>query len=661
MMRVIALAVLAVCSAASHTLAAQATPAPLIGVASGDSVRLFILAPPVPFDGFVVYGGPVGSTLARLTPEPVRPIRDLSQAVATIGADRNEVLRALGDEDDFSMLRHLNRDALTANLLGFVYPGVATVLGRSWVDAGRAAGSEMSYRVEFVDFDGRETRRNASVRVRMANVLPGTPTTLRAERNDLAAHLTWSFPPHTGNASDLVIGYNVYRARGDSAARRITDRLVVRNEREAPVFDDANLVAGATYRYTVRAVDVLLREGAPSAAVSVIAADLSVPAAAASLAYVDGNNMVSLSWPMAPEPDAAGYHVERTLGLDKPYARITTRLVPVDAPAYVDTTVVGGTQYFFRVITVDSSGNSSVPSNPASTLPVDRTPPAPPTAVTAAVVAGSRRLQVQWAASPSSDVIGYYVYRGRQRGRLSRITDKPVSGLSFVDIGFDSVGLNPGGKYQLSVTAVDAAFNESPEVKATYQVPDDEAPQSPTGFQAANVRGRHVDLSWSASLSLDVAQFTVERSVDGAPFVALASIPVKAERALRDTAVRHGHAYNYRVVAVDSASNRSVPAVDSVWFARSTAPPAPRNASARAASAGVEISWERVVDGELKGYIVYRSEIPTGVFERLTAEPVIGLKWVDVGTNTTRYYMVRAVDISRNESAASPVVRAAPR
>jgi fibronectin type 3 domain-containing protein len=647
-------------SAASHSLAAQTAPATLIGVASGDSVHLFVLAPPVPFDGFVVYGGATGSTLTRLTTEPVRPIRDVSLAVATIGADHDAVRRALGDDGDFAMLRHLDRDALTANLLGFVYPGVATVLGRSWTDAGRAPGTEMSYRVEFVDVDGREVHKNAAVQVRVANILSGIPTGARLEKRDLGAHLTWSFPQRT-NANDLAIGYYVYRARGDSAAQRITTQPIVRNEREAPVFDDANLLVGATYRYTIRAVDVLLREGAPSAAVSVIAADLSPPAPAASLAFVDGNNRVSLSWPMAPEPDVAGYHVERALAHDKPFTRLTTRLVPVDAPTYVDTTAVGGTQYFFRVITVDSSGNQSVPSNLVSALPVDRTPPAPPRTVAASVVAGSRRIQVRWLASPSSDVIGYYVYRGVQRGRMSRITDKPVSALTFVDIGFDSTGLHPGGKYELSVTAVDAAFNESPEVMATFQVPDDEPPVPPTGFHAANVLGRRVDLSWSASLSLDVARFVVERAADGGSFIPSGSVAIKADRVLRDTAVAHGHAYVYRVIAVDSATNRSVPALDSVWFARATPPPAPRNASAHATAAGVEVMWERVLDAELKGYMVYRSEIPTGVFERVTTEPIVGQKWVDAGTTMTRYYLIRAVDVSRNESAASPVVRAAPR
>jgi fibronectin type 3 domain-containing protein len=125
----------------------------------------------------------------------------------------------------------------------------------------------------------------------------------------------------------------------------------------------------------------------------------------------------------------------------------------------------------------------------------------------------------------------------------------------------------------------------------------------------------------------------------------------------RDTALVLGQRYVYRMTSIDTAGNRSKMIVDSLWFRDPTPPPAPRNTLARATADGVTISWERVVDDQLVGYMVYRSEIPTGVFTPVTTKPVKELTYTAKGAPATFYYVVRAVDVSGNESISSPAVR----
>jgi hypothetical protein len=325
-------------------------------------------------------------------------------------------------------------------------------------------------------------------------------------------------------------------------------------------------------------------------------------------------------------------------------------LIPATQPAWTDT-VPGARQYFYRVIAVDRAGNASDASNSFAIVPEDKTPPVPPTGLRVTLVA--RRLTVRWTASTTPGVRGYYIYRGEDTVRLVRLTNGPVVGTQFVDSGYGGRGLKPGGSYLVHVSAVDSSFNESAKVQATVSLPDDEAPTPPSAFAVINVAGRYADVEWAASASLDVAAYVLMRApADSAP-VTLARL-AQDQRRWRDTMLVHGRRYVYRLIATDSAGNRSTPRVDTLEFRDPTPPPAPRAAAARATPGGVVVTWERVVAAELVGYVVYRSPIPTGVFQRVTAAPVAALTFTDPAGRPGMYYVVRAVDRSRNESAASP-------
>ncbi len=394
------------------------------------------------------------------------------------------------------------------------------------------------------------------------------------------------------------------------------------------------------------------------------------------LAVQPGDGVATLVWRMSPELDAAGYIVERSTGLDETFKAVTPHQLPADAPMWVDSTVVGGTQYFYRVIAIDQAGNRSQPSNALSAVPHDRTPPAPPTGL--AATAAHRRLHIAWRPSPSSDVQGYYVYRGPSADRLVRLTGQPVPADTFEDTGYGKDGLRPGGHYVVAVAAVDRSYNESERVLLNVRVPDDEPPGAPTTLHARNVDGRYVELTWSASPALDVETYVLRRTAVGGvagdrvgaaagdtagaaadTAVVLGRYPANARSlAARDTTVVLDTRYVYRLAAVDTAGNVGAPATDSLLFRESTPPPAPRYAAASVTPDGIRIRWERVVDRDLAGYNVYRSDIPTGVFQIVNDRPVQGLSFVDPLGRPQYYYVVRAVDGSGNESQASPVARA---
>ena len=320
----------------------------------------------------------------------------------------------------------------------------------------------------------------------------------------------------------------------------------------------------------------------------------------------------------------------------------------------MDNTVTGGRQYFYRVIAVDAAGNASEPSNALSSLPLDRTPPLPPAAVT--TVLQERRVVVRWTASPSRDVQGYHVYRGDAPDRLVRLTSKPIVVRELVDSGYAAAGLAPGRRYLVRVSAVDSSFNESPPAATEFTLPDDEPPAPPSAFSARSVLGRYAELEWVGSGALDVQAYVLSRADSGAAPVEVGRFDA-VTRAWRDTAVVTGRVYAYRLVAVDTAGNPSAAVDDTLHYGDFTPPASPRYLAARETPAGIELRWERVASPDLAGYVVYRSTLPTGVFERVTPQPVAELRFVDPTGRPDYFYVVRAVDRSRNESAASPVAR----
>jgi len=649
------------CAAAAPLAAQTARQPSMFLFAHGDTVRLLLTEPPPAFGGFVVYRRlALAGTFSRLTPQPVRGVRQPAVAAGLIGADLPAVRQALRVADDGELLRRLQGDRFGAHVLSLLYPQVAVVLGRSFADAGLRRGASYEYRVVFTDSRGNETDRAIDGWVQVVDVQPAAPQAVQATASDGAVTLTWTYPRYTGDASDLVIAFHVYRAAAPGGTwERVTIRPVVRDDAGPLEYVDTLARNGVAYRYQVRSVDLARRESAPSAAVSATARDMTPPRMPTGLVAQPGDGVVTLSWPASGDVDAAGYHVERSTGLDQPFHRLTTTPLPPTRPTYADRTAVGGTSYFYRVVAVDATGNASHPGNAIAALPLDHTPPGPPARVTARVV--GRRLEVRWTGSASPDVRGYYVYRGDSPDRLVRLVEQPVTGGMFVDSGYGGAGLTPGGRYVVTVSAVDRSYNESPPVPAEITVPDDEPPAAPTGFSVRDVLGRYAEAGWSASPSTDVRSYVLSRAAPGRPDSVIGRQPAGPARTIRDTTAVPGVAYTYRLTAVDSAGNRGPAAVDTLVLRDPAPPPSPRFASATLTAQGVEVSWERVVDDALVGYHVYRALVPTGVFERLTTTPITGLRFVDPAGRAEHYYAVRAVDRSANESNPSPAVRGGAR
>jgi hypothetical protein len=187
----------AAATASAQTASTQAAPTvPLVSVADGDSVRLYVFRAPPAARGFVVYSGRAPGQLTKLTAEPVRPVTNYLEVAGVLKEMTTGAMRAANVMDEASLLRALEADPVMAGLSMIVYPKVGDLLGRRWSGARPARDSVANYRVVFVDATGRELGGALDTRLTLRDVLPPAPTALTAAPEGLAVRVKWAFPTY---------------------------------------------------------------------------------------------------------------------------------------------------------------------------------------------------------------------------------------------------------------------------------------------------------------------------------------------------------------------------------------------------------------------------------------------------------------------------------
>jgi predicted small lipoprotein YifL len=153
-------------------------------------------------------------------------------------------------------------------------------------------------------------------------------------------------------------GYAVYRR---AATERFSSKpLALVRSGEARHLDQTARF-GQSYIYSVTTVDPRqpLVESAIKAEQEIRYVDVYPPPVPEELVAVAEAGRARLVWRQSEAPDLAGYIVYRK-GATGDYVRLTPK--PIAATNYVDTAVVSGQAYDYRVTAIDQTGNESAPS-----------------------------------------------------------------------------------------------------------------------------------------------------------------------------------------------------------------------------------------------------------------------------------------------------------
>ncbi len=333
-------------------------------------------------------------------------------------------------------------------------------------DPGATAGTTYHYRVRALDSAGNASAYSAPVQLAATEPKPLPPAGVSAQgwvdRNTVG----WRYD------GDAAHRFHVYAAESaDGPWTRLTGTPVT-----GSAYDDVTAPVGRARHYQVRTVTAHGTESNPSATASATrTGDVTPPHMPYGLDAWNGTDGVHLAW-TADTDDTDHYLVLR-----KPMFGAWEEIAVVRGAAYLDAAAQADVQFGYTVRAVDAAGNVSLLPEPGygtvygKRLPV-REKPAAPASATATAVNGD--VTVEWTASTSADVAGYYVYRTISPDPTSASSVSPlVTGTTFTN---ENV---PAGKTWYYVVRAVSRYSMwsdfSPTAEVTVDCPAMTAPATP--------------------------------------------------------------------------------------------------------------------------------------------------------------------------------------
>ena len=606
--------------------------------------------------GFNIYREEKGE-FKKLNSEPVRPVKDPILFREIVGDDYEWVKNAVNAENELQTLRRVVGDPGTGFAISLASLGVARATGRLFVDTSIVEGKRYKYRIAYLDFDGEEfLKRDESMK--MTVVRPQPPERIKLTPDDGRVRIDWDYPPYSGKAEDITSGFNIYRkAEDEKEAKKINRVLVLRQEGELYRID-REVINGVGYTYYITAVDFIKRESKPSKEAFARPVDKTPPLIPEGVETTEEEGRIIVSWKMNLELDLSHYDIYRSTSPHGDFEKINKTPIQKDKPIYTDTDVVYGITYFYEIKAIDLSGNESILSGAKTGHSKDLTPPSPPMDIRYEVK--EHTVNLNWKAPKDPGLLGYYVYRGDERDKLVRIVGEPIGKdtLKFFDPGYRGRGLWPGKTYYYAVSALDLALNESEKTLVDVKIPDDVPPLAPLTVYAKTTSDGKIRVEWQSSPSPDVTNYRIYRGEKEVKPLLLKEVG-KGVFSWLDEGVEKGKEYFYQISAVDSVGNEGERTKKFSVISRDTDyPPPPTGVKAVVTDKRVVVSWDRMEIEDLAGYNVYRSDMETGVFQKLNEEIIKTTEFMDKNGKEGFYYRVSSLDTSGNENRTARPVRA---
>jgi hypothetical protein len=292
---------------------------------------------------------------------------------------------------------------------------------------------------------------------------PAAPGKFQARLRSGCVELRWaapeaSLPDHPG-----AVLYEVLRADvspGQTPVFKVLDR--VKNTQ----YLGCALPSGQSALYKARAIDEDGRRGDETA--PILVTNLPPPAPPQFLKAQSGDGFVDLSWTPGPDmPADAGYNVYRSeASTIYSWRPVNTELVRENS--FTDGPLKNGTRYYYEVRAVFRTAEGQVIESaappPASAVPSDNAPPAPPQGFSA--IWDQAAVDMRWLRNQEPDLQGYLVARRlRGGGEWRELFLTPISDTHYVD-----KTARRGTEYEYAVYAVDNAVPPNRSALSEVQV-----------------------------------------------------------------------------------------------------------------------------------------------------------------------------------------------
>lgn len=583
------------------------------------------------------------------------------QALTTVGVERTE--------DFFNRLRTQSPSRVA---LGLISISACQLMGWYYEDKSVQAGQRYDYRL----VAGGQTL--ATVEGVQAGATPAIPKppkpTVKAEKGQV--EIRWTFP----NDPQLY-GVIVERSeRADGGFEPIRPFISVngfwlqqKSRSSERVSGDTMIVEvppqqNRVYYYRLVAVDFVGNRGEASEAVAFQVPFLNPPEPARNVsAELTPDGKVVIRWEPSPSEQTVGYRIYRGEALgDDANERLTPQNLPKDARQFT-TEQPAGTARWYAVVAVDPFDQESQRTSGAYIKIPDTTAPQPPSGGQATLEtppatqqeqpAPLRKIVLTWQANKETDLLGYHVQRGfSPDGPYLTITNEPLRETRY------EIALKPEeeGDLYFRLQAIDFDQNLSlPSQPIKISLPNVQPPDPPALLSVTAEGNLSLVLKWRPSTAPDLQGYLIERRVDGGAWEPLndGQLYDKNLNTLTETNLMGGLTYEYRLTAVDTAGNRSVPSEPMGGVPRDTEPPQPPkafNARVEPGAGGVMLSWEPSPSNDVAHYRLFRAEGETGgAFAPISADiDSKTTRALDTGAlpGKTYRYQIIAVDFAGNQS-----------
>lgn len=387
----------------------------------------------------------------------------------------------------------------------------------SYVDSNLAGGTLFFYKVEAVGtnnlrsepsaFIGGEALRDESA--------PGAPRNVSAVANENdPSQITvgWSAPSVDADGTDLtgLDGFYLLRAEGADGALIPVDTLAA----DLRTFTDTGLKALTTYRYAMVAFDASGNQSVQTSSSTTRTAGIPAPQG---LSASDEIGRIVVSWRPVDDTDLAGYDVYRSSQSDTGYERLAGSQggsFTTGRTSYIDSNLVGGTLFFYKVQAIGTNGLRSERSAfiGGEALADESAPGSPRNVSAVADENDPGQITIGWSA-PSADADGgkltglggYFLLRSEGAdGALLPVDTLAADLRTYVDTGLKALTT-----YRYAVVAFDASGNQSAQALSsssrTAGVP------TPTSVVVNDGLGR-ITVRWQPVVSDDVIGYDVYRA-----------------------------------------------------------------------------------------------------------------------------------------------------
>ncbi len=546
-----------------------------------------------------------------------------------------------------------------------------------YVDATPPLSNGVTYYYRVAPYDRLAPPTNTGGFSPVAQTIPGNgpaaPTIYAITAGSQRVDLCWSPPSVLG--SNPLAGYRIWRSSSGGA-----QTLQASVPTTVSCYGDAPLANGSVLTYRVDAIDTVGIPGPLSNQQS--ATPYTLPNPPGRLTVQLRNGALALGWATVYLAGSATVYVATTFPQNAfvvlrslaPNVEAVPAVGSTAATTFVNTGLVNGTTYYYKVVTVDAYGHWSATSAEVSGVPY-----APATApLGLSPFPGNLAVMLSWrpgSAGTWTPLSGYYVYRGLAPG-----AETLLAGPVFATLYVDATAAN-GTPYWYVVRARDARGNPGNSSNEVGTTPSGSLVNPPLFVQAAMGAGG-IAVSWGRTVvgftpGGPTDQYVILRSTCAScgfdTLTPSGSVYVSSTVfAATDATAVAGRYYRYAVRSVALAAGY-LESLDYPWSVAEVAsacgpPNAPASIVATAGAGAVGLVWTppgTTFACQLPlTYRLYRSANGGGTWVTMTATG--GLAFTDLGAaNGTSYiYRVNSVSSPGVESltgAVSGAVTPVPR